>query len=139
MRRFSNQRQLQLVQEISVIPLMDLVLVLLLALLLAAPLLKGDKSLLPAVKPAPTSTTPSPVDVVTLTMHRDLSVTLNGAMLARADLPASLKLLVERQPDTGVEVRMHRDLPVQELVQTMKMLEEAGVRRTAVSTHADEP
>lgn len=121
------------------IPLMDLVLVLLLALLLAAPLLKGDKSLLPAVKPATTSTTPSPVDVVTLTMHRDLSVTLNGAMLARADLPASLKLLVERQPDTGVEVRMHRDLPVQELVQTMKMLEEAGVRRTAVSTHADEP
>lgn len=121
------------------IPLMDLVLVLLLALLLAAPLLKGDKSLLPAVKPASTSTTPPPVDVVTLTMHRDLSVTLNGAMLARADLPASLKRLVERQPDTGVEVRMHRDLPVQELVQTMKMLEEAGVRRTAVSTHADEP
>lgn len=139
MRRFSNQRQLQIVSEISVIPLMDLVLVLLLALLLAMPLLKGDKSLLPAVKSAPAPNVPPPVDVVTLTMNRDLSVTLNGAMLARTDLPTSLKQLMQRQPDTGVEVRMHRDLPVSELMGTMKMLEDAGVRKTAVTTHTDEP
>ncbi len=141
MKRHSNQHQLRLITEISVTPLMDLVLVLLLVFLLTAPLLKGDKSLpLPvsARHPAPAAI-PAPVDVVTLTMNRDLSVTLNGAMLARADLPASLKQLAQRQPGLGVEVRMYRDLPVQQLVETMEMLEQAGIRKTTVTTHMKEP
>lgn len=122
-------------------PLMDLVLVLLLVFLLTAQLLKGDKGLPPPVSarhPAPAAI-PTPVDVVTLTMNRDLSVTLNGAMLARADLPASLKQLAQRQPGLGVEVRMYRDLPVQQLVETMEMLEQAGIRKTTVTTHMKEP
>jgi hypothetical protein len=34
---------------------------------------------------------------------------------------------------------MHRDHPVQQLVETMQLLETAGVAKTAVTTHADEP
>jgi biopolymer transport protein ExbD len=59
---------------------------------------------------------------------------------ARTDLPASLKQLRgTASPVSVIEVRIHRDLPVQQLVETMQMLETAGIRKTAVTTHADEP
>ncbi len=142
MKRHSNRHQLRLITEISITPLMDLVLVLLFVFLLAAPLLKADKGMLtppaPTPPPAPTSAS-APTEMMTLLVNNDQSVTLNGAMMARADLPVSLKQLVQRKPGIGIEVRMHRDLQVQQLVETMQMLEQAGIQKTTVTTHADEP
>ncbi len=141
MKRHSNRHQLRLITEISITPLMDLVLVLLFVFLLAAPLLKADKATLTAAAPAPPtpSKVSAPTETMTLLVNNDQSVTLNGAMLARADLPVSLKQLVQRNPGIGIEVRMHRDLPVQQLVETMQLLEAAGIQKTAVTTHADDP
>ena len=142
MKRHSNRHQLRLITEISLTPLMDLVLVLLFVFLLAAPLLKADKTMLTATAPAPPPTptsTPGPTETMALRVNSDQSVTLNGAMLARADLPVSLKQLAQRNPGIGIEVRMHRDLPVQQLVETMKLLEAAGIQKTAVTTHAEAP
>jgi biopolymer transport protein TolR len=132
--------QLRLISEISIMPFMDVVLVLLFVFVLAAPLAQNQSppgSLQPNLPPL--LRTPAPAERVTLLVNRDLSVTLNGAMLARAALPFSLKQIETRAPGTGVEVRMHRDLPVQQLVEIMGMLEAAGIRKTAVTTHADEP
>ena len=141
MKRHSNRHQLRLITEISITPLLDLVLVLLFVFLLAVPLLKADKSLLttPVPTPPPTASSAAPTETMTLLVNSDQSVTLNGAMMARADLPVSLKQLVQRKPGIGIEVRMHRDLPVQQLVETMQLLEEAGIQKTAVTTHADAP
>jgi biopolymer transport protein ExbD len=139
MKRHSNRHQLRLISEVNITPMLDLVLVLLFVILLAAPLLKADRLLPKAAAPVPTvPTVAAPAETMTLAVHRDLSVTLNGAMLARADLPASLKQAAQRRPDLGIEVRIHRDLPVQHLVDTMQMLDKAGIRKTAVVTHADE-
>ncbi len=137
MKRRSRQHQLRLITEISITPFLDVVLVLLFVFVLAAPLLMADKPWLPEARPAAPESTPA--ERMTLTVNRDLSVTLNGAMMARTDLPASLQQLAERKPNLGVEVRMHRDLPVQNLLDTMSLLETAGIRQTAVTTHADEP
>ena len=71
-------------------------------------------------------------------MHKDMSVTLDGAMLARVDLPFALKHFAAKHPEVGIEVRMHRDLSVQHLVEIMDMLNQAGIKKTAVATHADE-
>ncbi|MGV3663929.1 MAG: ExbD/TolR family protein [Prosthecobacter sp.] len=139
MKRRSPPRQLRLITEISITPFMDVVLVLLFVFVLAAPLLMADKPWLPEAKPAVAAAAPAPAERLTLTVNRDLSVTLNGAMLARADLPASLKQLAARKPGVGIEVRIHRDLPVQNLLDTMGMLETAGIQKTAVTTHAEEP
>ena len=136
MKRFSNRTLPRLVTEISLTPFLDLVLVLLFAFLLTAPLLKGQKTLLTEVPPV--SVEPPPAVQVKLVMYRDLSVTLNGAMLARADLPASLKQLAVRFPAAAIEVQMHQSLNVQTLVETMNLLEVAGIRKTAVTTHNNE-
>ena len=138
MKRHSNRHQLRLITEINITPMMDLVMVLLFVFLLAVPLLKAAKSM-PAPATPPATAALAPAETLTLTVYRDLSVTLDGAMLARTDLPASLKQFAERKPGLGVEVRMHRDLPVQHLVETMQMLEVAGIEKTAVTTHTDEP
>jgi biopolymer transport protein TolR len=135
MKRVSNQRQLRLVTEMNITPFLDLVLVLLFVFLLTAPLLKTDPQ--PAAAATPAFTAPD--QQATLVVNRDQSITLNGAMLARANLPASLKQLAASRPGIGIEVRIHRDLPVQQLLETMKVLEKAGVQKTAVTTHADEP
>jgi biopolymer transport protein ExbD len=137
MKRLSNRRQLRLITEISITPLLDLVLVLMFVFVLAAPLLKRDAALaLPAAQilgDAP------PKSSVRLFVFKDQSVTLDGAMMARGDLPSALKQLASQRPGAGVEVRMHRDLSVQQLVEVMDLLAAAGVRKSAVSTHADEP
>ena len=138
MKRISNQRQLRLISEINITPMLDLVLALMFVFLLAAPLMKRDKTLT-AAPPAPQLGEDAPKSSVRLFVHKDQSVTLDGAMLARADLPSALKQLVSQRPGAGVEVRMHRDLSVQQLVEVMDMLEDAGIRKTAVATHADEP
>ncbi len=138
MRRRSPPRQLRLISEISITPFMDVVLVLLFVFVLAAPLLMADKPWLPEARPAPLEKLSPPSEILALTVNRDLSVTLDGAMLARADLPARLKQFAERKPGVGVEVRIHRDLPVQHLLDAMTMLEAAGIQRTAVTTHAEE-
>lgn len=139
MKRRSPPRQLRLITEISITPFMDVVLVLLFVFVLAAPLLMADRPWMPAPQPTPVAATPAPAERMTLSVNRDLSVTLNGAMMARADLPVSLKQLAERKPGLGIEVRIHRDLPVQHLLDTMDMLEKAGIQKTAVTTHAEEP
>lgn len=139
MKRHSNRHQLRLITEISLTPLMDLVLVLLFVFLLAAPLLKADKAVLTAPPPPAATGSPAPSETMVLMVNSDQSVTLNGAMLARTDLPVSLKQLAQRKPGIGIEVRMHRDLPVQQLVETMQLLESAGIQKTAVTTHADAP
>lgn len=138
MKRISNQRQLRLISEINLTPLLDLVLVLMFVFMLAAPLLKRDKMLVPA-PPAPQLGEDPPKSSVRLFVHKDQSVTLDGAMLARADLPSALKQLISQRPGAGVEVRMHRHLSVTQLVEIMDMLKAAGIRKTAVTTHADEP
>jgi biopolymer transport protein ExbD len=54
--------------------------------------------------------------------------------LAAADLGKELLDLARTRPETGVLVQMHRDLPVQALVELMDKLRAAGISRTAVAT-----
>ena len=63
MKRHSNQRQLRLITEISITPLLDLVLVLLFVYLVAAPLLKAGKA-----APAATAVMPAPTNAPTETI-----------------------------------------------------------------------
>ncbi|MFZ4593541.1 MAG: ExbD/TolR family protein [Verrucomicrobiaceae bacterium] len=137
MKRWSHRHQLRLINEISVTPLLDVVLVLMLVFMLTAPLLNdGTKGAL--VLPLASSPTkpPAPKSVATLSMDKDQTVRLEGKPLAVADLGAELINLARARPETGVLVQMHRDLPVQALVELMDKLRAAGISRTAVATSA---
>lgn len=124
MKRASKRHDLRLISEISVSPLVNLVLVLLFVFLLAAPLLKKD-----AVLALP----PIPKEAATLAMAQDQTMTLNETAVSQEALPQELRALVSRQPETAVIVKLDGRLPVQNLVEVMAVLKAAGVRHTAVA------
>jgi biopolymer transport protein TolR len=131
MRRSLQKHQLRLISEISVTPLLDVVLVLLLVFMVAAPLLKqGGKIDLPTA--AVRSETPK--HVVTLTLDQTAAMTLDGRAVDSASLAANLQELVATDPGIGVLVQTDRNLPVQSLVDVMEALRGSGVTRTSVAT-----
>lgn len=136
MNRASNRHQLRLITQISVTPLLDLVLILLFVFVMTAPLLKKDAAL---AAPVPS---PSEAPTLTVTLALDIggAVKLEGAAaIPSVQLPATLKKLVAEKPDAGVIVQTPPDLPVHKLVEVMTMLKEAGVKHTAVSATPERP
>jgi biopolymer transport protein ExbD len=132
MQRLSHKYQLRLINEISITPLLDVVLVLLFVFMLAAPLWNGDGELkLPSAGGAKSEL---PNEVVPLTIDSTQTLRLNDKPVAQADLVKELKALVHDKPAAGVLVKIHRDLPVQFLVDVMDSLRQADVRKTAVAT-----
>lgn len=136
MKRWSQHRhELRLINEISITPLLDVVLVLLFVFMLAAPLLQNSAALrLPS---AGSTSEPAPKDVVTLTVDASQTLSLSGKVLPHSDLRKELGLLQQERPGLGVLVQMHRDLPVQVLVNLMDTLRQAGIQRTAVATSSE--
>lgn len=133
MKRWSQHRhELRLIHEISVTPLLDVVLVLLFVFMLAAPLMQNSEALrLPSSGP---SAEPAPKDVVTLAIDASQTLQLSGKALPHSALQQELVRLQQERPGLGVLVQMHRDLPVQVLVDLMSTLRLAGIQRTAVAT-----
>ncbi len=131
MKRWSNRHQPRLITEISVTPLLDLVFVLLLVFMVAAPLMNQDASVsLPVSQSAGPSDVPT--DVVRLTLNRDHALTLDGTSTSREELVDRIKAMLTTRPSLGVVVEIHRDLPVQTLVDLMDGLTAAGVKKTSV-------
>lgn len=132
MQRLSHKYQLRLINEISITPLLDVVLVLLFVFMLTAPLWNGDGELkLPSAGSAKTE---MPSEVVPLTIDSTQTLRLADKVVAQADLVKELKALVHDKPAAAVLVRIHRELPVQFLVEIMDALRQAEVRKTAVAT-----
>ncbi len=133
MRRQSNRHQLRLITEISITPLLDLVLVLLFVFMLAAPLMKdGGSIMVPTSSASPVPN--GPRDVVTLALDKSQSLTLDGRSVAMNDLGQELANIVKTRPQAGVLVQIYRDLPVQELVTLMDVLNTAGIAKTSIAT-----
>ena len=133
MQRWTQRHQLRLITELSITPLLALVLVLLLVFMVTGPLIQEGAALRPsstASKPGATS----PKTIATLKLGTDKMITLDGHAVPVADLQNQLASLIKDQPDTGVLVQIDRDLPVQVLVDLMETLRQAGVQKTSVAT-----
>jgi biopolymer transport protein ExbD len=132
MRRTLQKHQLRLVSEISVTPLLDLVLVLLLVFMITAPLLQksGQLELPSAAAAEPTP----PSQVVKLSIDAQRTLQLDQRILTQDQLQGALEALVQQQSSLGVLIYAHRDLPVQVLVDIMDILHRSGVKKSAVAT-----
>jgi len=131
MQRRSNRHQLRLVTEMSITPLLNLVLIMLLVFMIAGPFMHGGHAMPQSGsqgKEAP------PADIAKLTMDQDQTLSLEGRAMAPADLKNALAQLHKNRPNTGVLLQIHRDLPVHLLVDLMDALRQAGVPKTEVAT-----
>lgn len=122
--------ELQESYEINVTPFIDVMLVLLIIFMVAAPLATVDINVdLPAASATPQ---PRPDKPVYLTLKDDLSVSLGNDAVSRDALGPTLDRLAQGNKDTRVFLRADKNVGYGELMNVMNLLREAGYLKIAL-------
>ncbi|KRR15804.1 TonB system transport protein ExbD [Bradyrhizobium retamae] len=118
------------VHEINVTPFIDVILVLLIIFMVAAPLATVDIAVdLPASNAQPQ---PRPDKPVYLTVKPDLSLSVGNETVGRGALPGALDASTSGQKDTRIFLRADKLVPYGEVMQVMNMLRAAGYLKVAL-------
>jgi biopolymer transport protein ExbD len=118
------------VHEINVTPFIDVMLVLLIIFMVAAPLATVDMAVnLPASTAEPQ---PRPDKPLYLTVRPDLTLALGDAEVPREALGATLDGAAGGDKDTRVFLRADRTVPYGELMEVMNLLRAAGYLKVAL-------
>ena len=67
--------------------------------------------------------------VRTVSIQSDEKITLNSEPVTLEELSARLSAARESQPDLGVLIRPHRELPVQKFSEVLDAVKRSGVKR----------
>jgi biopolymer transport protein ExbD len=128
MRRFSERHQLHTLSELNVTPLLDLAFVLLIIFMITTPLMENSTDVvLPSGDAAKEAVN---MDAVrTVSIRADQQIALNNETVSLEQLSARLAAERAAQPDLGVLIRPHRDLPVQTFSEVLDAVKRAGVKR----------
>jgi biopolymer transport protein ExbD len=108
---------------------LDLMLMLLLAVLVLVPVLRGERH-----GDTPSAVRQSPKRTLELVVAADLKLTLAGKGVLDTELIGELKARLADEPNLGVLVRVPPELKTPALLQIMEALRSSNVRHTAVTT-----
>ncbi|WP_395709835.1 TonB system transport protein ExbD [Reyranella sp.] len=116
--------------EINVTPFIDVMLVLLIIFMVAAPLATVD---VPVELPASTAERhPKPDTPLYLTLKSDLSFVLKDKPVTRAELGKALDNATGRKKDERIFLRADKAVPYGELMQAMNLMRSAGYLKVAL-------
>jgi biopolymer transport protein ExbD len=116
--------------EINVTPFIDVMLVLLIIFMVAAPLSTVDVGVdLPVSTAKPQSRPDKPLF---LTIKSDLSVAIGNDPVSRAELPRALDAATHADRQQRIFLRADKVVPYGELMQLMNILRAAGYLRVAL-------
>lgn len=116
--------------EINVTPFIDVMLVLLIIFMVAAPLATVDINIdLPASTAQPA---PRPDKPLYLTLKEDLTLNLGNDPVTREGLRAAIGAFAQGDKETRVFLRADRTVDYQHLMEVMNLLREAGYLKVAL-------
>jgi biopolymer transport protein ExbD len=116
--------------EINVTPFIDVMLVLLIIFMVAAPLSTVD---LPVDLPSSTATPQKKPDKPTyITIQADLAVAIGETPVKRVDLVRTLEALSDTGKDTRLFLRADRTVSYGELMSVLEILRQGGYLRVAL-------
>ena len=137
MRRYSDKQPLSTLSEINVTPLLDLAFVLLIIFMITTPLLENSMDLVvPSSEAASKEVDPRKVQIVSIDRNEVLK--LNDVAMSATEIEQRLATLRREDPQAAVVVRPHRDLPVQQFINVMDLVQRAGVMKVGVMTRPEE-
>lgn len=131
LRRSSRGRRLM--AEINVVPYIDVMLVLVVILMVAAPFVNPSLINLPSVNKA--AKAPEKVIEVIVFADRRLSIRVGKEMtpVDMAGLPSSVKNIQEGNPNVPVVIAADKSVPYEDVINVMKALQRADIERVGLS------
>ena len=118
------------VHEINVTPFIDVMLVLLIIFMVAAPLATVDVAVnLPASTAEPQ---PRPDKPIFLTVRRDLTLAIGEQTVSRESLAAGLGAVTKGDTDTRIFLRADQDVAYGALMEVMNLMRRAGYLKIAL-------
>lgn len=116
--------------EINVTPMIDVILVLLIIFMVAAPLATVD---MPVNLPASSARAqPRPERPVFLTVRADLGLAIGDTLVARDGIGEALHRATENRPEETIFLRADRSVSYGDLMEVMNLLRRAGYLRIAL-------
>lgn len=137
-KRRGNRRRTRPMAEINVTPFVDVMLVLLIIFMVAAPLLTVG---VPVELPK-TAATPLPSEdeePLTLAIAADGQLVLQSTEIARDDLIPRLRAIAAERQDDKIFLRADGSIPYELVMQVMGALNAAGFRNIGLVTESGGP
>lgn len=116
--------------EINVTPFIDVMLVLLIIFMVAAPLATVDVNVDLPGSTAPAA--PRPEKPVFLTVKDDLTISLGNEVVSREAFAAKLNALANGDKETRIFLRADKAVPYGELTEVMNLLRASGYLKVAL-------
>jgi len=137
----SHGDDLEVQHEINVTPFIDVILVLLIIFMVAAPLATVDIGVNLPSSSAPEQQT-HPDKPVFVTVKQDATIALGETIVARDALAAALDAATGGKKDQAISIRADKQLAYGDLIEVMNILRDAGYTKFAlvgVETRAAKP